>query len=54
MHAAYRNQLDMAKLLVKHGARVHDIDGNGDTALSFAEEQGHEEMVAYLRSLMEG
>lgn len=54
MHAAYRNQLDMAKLLVKHGARVHYIDGNGDTALSFAEEQGHEEMVAYLRSLMEG
>ncbi len=54
MHAAYRYQLDMAKLLVKHGARVHYIDGNGDTALSFAEEQGHEEMVAYLRSLMEG
>ena len=54
MHAAYRNQLDMAKLLVKHGARVHYADGNGDTALSFALEQGHEEMAAYLRSLMEG
>jgi len=53
MHAAYRNQLDMAKLLEKHGARVHYTDGNGDTALAFALEQGHAEMVAYLNAMMD-
>lgn len=53
MHAAYRNQPDMAKLLIKHGARVHYADGNGDTALSFAEDQGHSEMAAYLKGLMD-
>jgi uncharacterized protein len=52
MHAAYCNQLEMAKLLVAQGARVDFKDKNGDSALSFAQERGHGEMVAFLEQAM--
>lgn len=50
MHAAFRNQLDMARLLLRHGARASYTDANGDSALSIAEAQGYAEMAALLRS----
>ncbi len=53
MHAAFCNQLDMARLLLRHGAQVAYTDANGDSALSIAEAQGYAEMVALLRSAMQ-
>jgi ankyrin repeat protein len=52
MHAARRNRLAMARLLVQHDAIVGYTDANGDTAFSIAEESGHSEMVAYLQSIL--
>ncbi len=52
MHAAYRNQLDMLRLLVEKGAQVDYHDANGDSALSFAQEQGHQEALEYLQSVL--
>ncbi|MFN4079389.1 MAG: ankyrin repeat domain-containing protein [Saprospiraceae bacterium] len=53
MHAAYCNRLDMAKLLVEHGAKVDYSDPNGDTALSIARERGHAAMAAFLEACLQ-
>ncbi len=52
MHAAFRNRLENAHLLVQHGAEIGYCDANGDSALSFAEEQGHTEVSDYLKSIL--
>jgi ankyrin repeat protein len=49
MHAAFRNRLGMVQLLIQHGAKVDYRDANGDSALSFAEEHGHHEIVDCLK-----
>jgi ankyrin repeat protein len=52
MHAAFNNQIEMAKLLVRHGAEVNYQDANKDSALSFAQKQGHTEIGAFLSSIL--
>ena len=47
--AARQGDLELAKLLVKHGARKWVKDGLGKTAKQRAEEHGQSEMVKYLR-----
>ena len=52
--AAYQGNVEMAKLLVEHGAaeRADAEDDEGHTALYIAQVNGHTEMADYLRSLM--
>ncbi len=52
MHAAFRNRLENARLLVQYGAEIGYCDANGDSALSFAEVEGHAEVVNYLKSIL--
>jgi uncharacterized protein len=52
MHAAFRNRLDNVRLLAQHGAEIGYRDANGDSALSFAQAQGHTEVVDYLNSVL--
>jgi uncharacterized protein len=52
MHAAYRNRMDNVQLLVRRGAAVDYTDANGDSALSFAEAQGHIAIVDYLKHIL--
>ncbi|HMN88511.1 MAG TPA: ankyrin repeat domain-containing protein [Saprospiraceae bacterium] len=52
MHAAFRNRLENARLLVQYGAEIGYCDANGDSALSFAEVEGHAEEVNYLKSIL--
>ncbi|MEZ5039610.1 MAG: ankyrin repeat domain-containing protein [Saprospiraceae bacterium] len=47
--AAHRGNLAMVQLLVEAGAEVNAQMENGDTALDFAEKDGHEEVKQYLR-----
>jgi uncharacterized protein len=47
-YAASFNNLDMAKLLVDHGAKVNGHDPSGDTALHAAAERGNLEIIRFL------
>ena len=49
MLAAYRNSVDVAKLLIDAGADVNAEAENGATALIIAEESGNTEVAALLR-----
>lgn len=53
LHAAaqYTN-VEMAKILVEHGAAVNEANEVGETALDIARARGHTQMTAYLQSLM--
>jgi ankyrin repeat protein len=48
VRAAFNGQLDMVKLLTQRGASIHATSRVGRTALHYAAEQGHEEVVVYL------
>lgn len=50
MHAALRNRLDIARLLIANGAEVSCTAEHNNSALSLAREQGHAEMVQLLMS----
>jgi len=49
--AARQGSVEMAKLLIEHGADVKATNDNGDTALKIARANQHSEMVDYLLSL---
>jgi len=54
LHAvAYHGDVEMAKLLVEHGAarKLQATDSNGDTAEEIAIQNRHSELATYLRSL---
>lgn len=48
MHAAAEGQLEVVKLLLQHNAERDRRDIDGDTAKSFAEKNGHTEVVKAL------
>ena len=47
--AAANNDLDSIKALIAQGADAAAANGEGRTALSFAQEKGHREAAALLR-----
>ncbi len=49
MNAAYWNQLDMVKLLIKHHADTQIKSKEGKTALHLAQEKHHKKIIAYLK-----
>jgi ankyrin repeat protein len=51
MHAAAEGNLNVVKVLIRHGADRALKDVDGDDAASFAAQAGHMEVVAYLKSL---
>lgn len=48
--AAAKNEVRCAEILLDHGARINEIDMDGNTALDLAVAEGHSEMVRFLRS----
>ena len=50
-YGAYFGNLEFIQALVAEGAKTDFVGYEGNTALSFAQNQGHEEVVAYLMSL---
>jgi ankyrin repeat protein len=49
MHASEKGHVNVVKLLIKHGADINAKNKNGDTALSFAENNSHTEVAHILR-----
>ena len=49
--ACFQGQLEIAKLLIKAGASLSPRDKEGFTPLFQAKDQGHPELVKYLKSL---
>jgi ankyrin repeat protein len=47
--AAHNNNVDAMKALIAQGADVHAANGEGQTALSLAQEKNHREAAALLR-----
>lgn len=50
--AVHRGDLALVKLLVENGADVRLKMDNGDTAVSIAEKDGHQEVEAYLQACL--
>ena len=50
MFAAAEGQADVVKVLLAHGANMKITDQDGDTALDFAEKNGHREAVKLLQN----
>ncbi|HZI27361.1 MAG TPA: ankyrin repeat domain-containing protein [Gemmatimonadaceae bacterium] len=50
MFAADAGHIDTVKELLQRGADVDRVDTGGRTALDFARERGHEDIVALLQS----
>ena len=48
--ASYHGSLPVVKVLVKYHANIQHID-SGKTALQWAQDQGHTEIVEYLKNL---
>lgn len=48
MYASARNDLAMPKMLWEAGARVNDIDDNGDPAINWASYYGNTKVIAWL------
>jgi ankyrin repeat protein len=48
--AAARGNLESATLLLDHGADINATSSDGKTALSYAEERNHPEMVEFLKN----
>ena len=48
-YAVLYDQLEMAELLIRHGARVNQKDVNGQTVLHYAARKGDREMIESLR-----
>ncbi len=51
MHAAQNSDIDMIKLLVKHGARLNDVDEMSFSTLDYAEMDSKSENFAFLKSI---
>ena len=49
MFAAAEGHVTVVELLLAQGANADIIDDDGDTALSFAQKNGHAEVVAILQ-----
>ncbi|WP_430812513.1 MULTISPECIES: ankyrin repeat domain-containing protein [unclassified Carboxylicivirga] len=52
MMAAAEGQLDVLKLLVKHGADLSMVDVDGESSLDFAKSNGHGEVASYITALV--
>lgn len=50
MHAAAEGNIQVVRILLEHGARKDLTDIDGDNALSFAQENGHDKIVAILEN----
>lgn len=50
IHSAINGNLELIKLLVENGADVDAKDHNGWTAMKWAIEQGHSDVIQFLRS----
>ncbi len=53
MHAAFRNRPAIVRLLIERGADIGYTDKDGNSALSLAQERGHTEIVALLKSAVQ-
>jgi ribosomal protein S6 len=51
MHAAQHADVEMLKLLIKHGARLQDVDDQGFNALDYAMKNQQTSNIKFLRSL---
>ncbi len=49
MHAAQHSDVDMLKLLLNHGAKLHDVDELNESALNYAEKAGKQKNVQFLK-----
>jgi ankyrin repeat protein len=50
MDASYNNHIEMAELLLKAGAKLDIRNNKGETALDFAKQQNHKEMIQILQT----
>ena len=50
IHSAIKGNLELTKLLIENGADVDEKDRNGWTAMKWAIEKGHADVVLFLRS----
>ena len=50
MFAAAEGQTDVIRVLLAHGADMKVADKDGDTALDFAEKNGHQEAAKILKT----
>lgn len=48
--AAARGNIEAAKLLLEHGADINATTKDGKSALSYAEEHNHSDMIQFLNS----
>lgn len=48
IEAAKRNNLSMVKLLVEHGAKLHDKDGMGRNVEGWAKKHNNKDMINFL------
>lgn len=53
MHAAAEGQTEVVRILLNHGADPMCKDVDGDTAETFARNNGHTELADYLKTVME-
>ncbi len=51
MHAAAEGNIEVVRVLLEHGARKDLTDVDGDNALSFARENGHDKVVSLLEKV---
>lgn len=51
MHAAAYGDVEILKMLISKGAKIHDVDDLGFNALDFAIAAGKQENANYLKSL---
>jgi ankyrin repeat protein len=49
--AAAANRIDLAEMLMEHGANPHHASDQGKTPADFAREHGHAELAAWFDSL---
>jgi ankyrin repeat protein len=52
--AAARGNLEAATLLLQHGANINATTKDGKTAISYAEERNHPDMVEFLKARTRG
>jgi ankyrin repeat protein len=50
MCASYNNHIEIAKLLINAGAKLDIRNNKGETALDFAKQQNHKEMIQILQT----
>jgi ankyrin repeat protein len=52
MHAAAEGNLEVVKVLIKYGADRNLKDADGDDAGTFATQNGHLQVVEYLKRIV--